>query len=85
MVASRYYIHTASLSSPFQLQITASVREQPLLATSVTKAAPTLPAAAVREPTLLFVTERGFILCSSAHCILEYQLTIIRHALVKMY
>ena len=40
---------------PFQLQITASVCERPLRKT----AAPTWPAAAVREPTLLFVAEMG--------------------------
>ena len=45
--------------SPFQLQITASIRERPLRATWATIAVPTLPTAAVRGPTLLFVTERG--------------------------
>ena len=44
--------------SPFQLQISASVRKLPLRATWTTIAAPTLPAVAVRELTLLFVTER---------------------------
>ena len=43
--------------SPFQLQITASVRELPLLARWAKTAAPTLPAAAVREPMLFFVIE----------------------------
>ena len=42
------------------LQITASVRERPLRAKWATKAAPTMFTAAVREPTLLFVTERDF-------------------------
>ena len=46
--------------SPFQLQTTASVRERPLLVTWATIAAPALHAAAIREPTLLFVNERGF-------------------------
>ena len=46
---------------PFQLQ-TASIRERPLRATLAIITAPTLPAAAVRELTLLIVTERG--LCS---------------------
>ena len=46
--------------SPFQLQIPASIRERPLRATWATMAAPTLPATAIREPTLLFGTERGF-------------------------
>ena len=46
--------------SPFQLQITAAICERTLLATWTTTAAPTLPTAAVREPTLLFVSEKGF-------------------------
>ena len=46
--------------SPFQLQITASIRERPLRGTWATIAAPTMPAAVVQEPTLLFVTEKGF-------------------------
>ena len=45
--------------SPFQLQITASVRERTLLATWATMTAPMLPAMAVREPTLFSVTEKG--------------------------
>ena len=45
------------LSNPFKLQITASVCKRPLRATWATIAAPTLPAVAVREPMLLFVTE----------------------------
>ena len=45
--------------SPFQIQITASVRDRPLRATWATITAQTLLAAAVREPKLLFVTERG--------------------------
>ena len=47
--------------SPFQLQITASIRERPLRATWATIAVPTLPTAAVRGPTLLFVTERACV------------------------
>ena len=47
-------------SSPFQLQITGSVRERRLQAMWTTIAAPTLPSAVVRQPTLLLVTERGF-------------------------
>ena len=47
-------------SSPFRLQISASIRKRPLRATWGTIAAATLPAAAVHEPTLLFVAERGF-------------------------
>ena len=51
-------------SDPFQLQITASVREQPPLraiwAIWVIIAATTLPTAAFREPTLLCVIEKGF-------------------------
>ena len=54
------------LSSPFQLQRIASVRERPLRATLATTAVPTLPAAAVREPTLLFVSESPFSLAKSA-------------------
>ena len=46
--------------SPFQLQITVSVREWTLRTTWVTIAAPTLPAAAIREPTLFSITETGF-------------------------
>ena len=49
--------------SLFQLQIIVSIHERPLQATI---AAPTLQAAAVREPTLLFVTENGF--WSLTHC-----------------
>ena len=47
--------------SPFQVQITASVHERTLWTTVVTIAVPTVSAAAVREPTLLFIIERGFI------------------------
>ena len=46
--------------SPFQLQVTASVRERQLRATWALLLWPTWLAAAVREPMLLFVTERGF-------------------------
>ena len=46
--------------SHFQLQLITSFRERPLRATWATSAAPRLPTAAVREPALLFVTERGF-------------------------
>ena len=45
--------------SPFHLQITASVRERQLQATWALLLWATWLAAAVREPTLLFVTERG--------------------------
>ena len=62
------------LLSPFQLQITASIRERPLQATWRSTAAPTLSTVAVREPTQLVVTERGFsekrknrVNCSKAH------------------
>ena len=48
------------LLSPFQLQITASVRERPLRATWELLLWPTWFAAAVHEPMPLFVTERGF-------------------------
>ena len=48
-----------SVLSPFQLQTTALVREWTLRTTWAITAAPTLPAEAVREPTLLFVTKRG--------------------------
>ena len=44
--------------SPFQLQKTAAVCERPLRARWPTTAAPTSPAAAFHESTLLFVTER---------------------------
>ena len=46
-------------SSQFQLQIPASFHERPLGATWATEAAATLYVASVREPTLLFVTDRG--------------------------
>ena len=46
--------------SPLQLQVTASVRERQLRATWALLLWPTWLAAAVREPMLLFVTERGF-------------------------
>ena len=45
------------LKSPFQLQKTASVRELPLQATWALLLWPTWLTAAVRELTLLFVTE----------------------------
>ena len=47
------------LNGPFQLQITASVRERPLLATWALFLWSTWLAAAVCEPTLLFLAERG--------------------------
>ena len=49
-----------SKARPFKLQMTASVRERPLLA-KWSKVA-TMPTAAVRELMLLFVAERGLIL-----------------------
>ena len=36
------------------------IRERPLWATWANKVAPTLPTAAVREQTLLFVTDKGY-------------------------
>ena len=51
-----------ALYSPFQLQTIALIRERPLRATCPTITALTLPAAAVCEPTLLFVAERGLSL-----------------------
>ena len=54
--------------SPFQLQITASVRDRPLRATWALLLWPTWVAAADCEPTLIFVIERGFIaLCKQSH------------------
>ena len=41
-------------------RITASIRERSLRATWAAIAAITMPAAAIREPKLVFVTERGF-------------------------
>ena len=60
MVQSMPTRHVQIILNPFQLQITALVRKRPLRATWATTAAPTLPTAAGRKPTLFFVTERGF-------------------------
>ena len=60
--------HPSFLKSPFQLKITASVRERPLRATCAIIGASTLPAPAVCEQKLLFVTERGLI---DLFCFLE--------------
>ena len=62
-----FYSFSISNFSHFHLLITASVSERPLLATWTTTAAPRLPAASVREPTLLFVNERGFSQISKNH------------------
>ena len=52
--------HPYLTKAPFSYKyITASVRERPLQATWALLLLPTWLAAAVREPTLLFVTERG--------------------------
>ena len=51
---------TLSFHLFFQLQSTASVHERPLRVTWTMLLWHTLLAAAVREPKLLFVTERGF-------------------------
>ena len=48
------------LLKPLSVTKNSVIYEPPLRATWDTKAAPTLPAAAVRELTLLFVTEKGF-------------------------
>ena len=50
---------SSSRLSPFQLRITASVRELPLRATWALLLWPTWLTAAVRELPLLFLTERG--------------------------
>ena len=54
--------------SPFLLQLIASVREQPLRTMWALLLRSTWLAAAVREATLLFVTEKGFI--SFRRCLL---------------